>query len=167
MDASTILTIAGLALVIAVGGAQAALEIVRRSQFKKLRAAMMDGRFDEFLSRVESRLCRTALPAYTREHLKLNAYLMQGDTGQVAAQFDRMLALRLPKRERRDLVGKAFTFFADQRDRPRAEQLLEEIRTWNDGDFEAECARRLEKAGAPQRKCREPHAPQRSPRAHR
>lgn len=143
MDATTALTIAGLILVIVIAGAQIALELTRRRQFKKLRGAMLDGRFDEFFSHVDSRLCRLALPAFTREHLKLNAYTMQGRKDQVAAQFDRMLAMRLSKKERRDLVLKAFSFFAENGDRPRAEQLLDEIRTWRDKDLVQDCKRQL------------------------
>ena len=137
---STVLTIVVIVVMLVIVGLQIAAELVRRNQFKKLRQEMFSGQFDAFFARVDGALCRRLFTAYNRDYLKLNAYMMQDDADKVTEQFDHMLERRLPKKQRRDLVAKAFNFFVMQRDAARSDKLLAEIKTWHDERLEAGCA---------------------------
>lgn len=116
--------------VLALGSAFLALK--KRAVFTALQGHLMHGRFDEFFTLIDKPFTRMLYPAYNLTYFKLNAYLLKDDTANVNKTLTELLGARTSKRQRVDLVTKAFNIYVGQQDKRRAKELLAEIEGWTD-----------------------------------
>lgn len=116
-------------------------EYEKRSTFKKLHNLLARREFGEYMTMLDSFLVKYLYPKYNRLYMKLNGYLFMEDHEETQHLFDVMLNMRVSKKQRKDLVLKAFNYYVEQEDKQNAERLLEEIKTWEDGLKKEEACR--------------------------
>ena len=84
---------------------------------------------------------RFAMPAYNREHMRLNTFLLMNKTDKVSQCFDTLLTMRTSKSQRRDVVMRAFQYYMQAERYKDAKALLGEIKSTLDPALAAECER--------------------------
>ena len=132
----------GLVVIMALFWAFSAIK--KRTMFNRLQTLLSQQKYDEFYGVLDSKLCGLLFPEYNRTYLRLNAYLMQGREEEAEVIFNDLLTRRLPKRQRIDLVIKAFSFFVERKNKKRSRELLNEIESWEDesaAKLKRECRR--------------------------
>jgi len=107
------------------------IEIMKRRNFQLLLKYLEQRNYDAFFSLLDTRFMKFAYPLYNQRYMKLNAYLLMENHEETQNLLDTMLSMRTTKKQRTDLVGKAFHYYVRQNDQMHAKQMLEEIKTWN------------------------------------
>lgn len=139
MDMQTI----GIALVVVCVLFFLFTEYEKRATFRRLHQLLSKGEYGDYLTMLDSFLVKYLYPKYNRMYMKLNGYLFMEDHEEVVRLFDEMLAMRTSKKQRRDLVVKAFNYFVEKADQKRSKALLDEIDTWEDADDQKKESHRI------------------------
>lgn len=95
--------------------------------FKKLIRALQDQAFDQFFKTLDSFVCKYFYPAFNREYLRMNAFVLQGDKQRVEAQFDLLLGMRKNKQQNLDICVKAFYYYVDEQNEEKAYAMRKRI----------------------------------------
>lgn len=107
--------------------------------FKKLIMALQNQQFDCFFKTLDSLVCKYFYPAFNREYLRMNAFVLQGDQEQVNAQFELLLAMRKNKKQDLDVSVKAFYYYVDEQNKEKTTAMLERIRAAKEPVILQEC----------------------------
>ena len=118
------------------------LEFEKRTIFKKLRYYLATNDFDAYYKTINSMLTKYLYPKYNRLYMTLNGYLFQKNYSEAQKLFEEMLSMHVNKKQRKDLVLKAFNYYIERKDKDHAKAMLEEIDTW-DADTQKEEAHRM------------------------
>lgn len=108
------------------------MSLKKRLLFRRLQGLLTAGDFDAFFELIDKPLTRILYPEYNLSYFKLNAYLLKDDTKAATEMLEDLLNRKLGKKQRRDLVVKAFNIYLGQENRKRTQALLEEIESWDD-----------------------------------
>jgi len=84
---------------------------------------------------------RFAMPAFNREHMRLNAFLFMGKTDKVSQCFDSLLTMRTSKAQRQDVLVRAFQFYMQEEHFKDAKVILDEIKATFDTKLASDCER--------------------------
>ena len=106
--------------------------IFKRLRYRRLEYLIAQEDLGPFLKLVDALSTRLLFPEYNLTYMKLNGYLMHSDDEHAAELFDKLLARKLNKRQRTDLVLKAFNFFVGINNKQRAKELLTEIDAYDE-----------------------------------
>lgn len=105
----------------------------------KLLMCLKEQNFDEFMKILDSVACKYVYPAFNREYLRLNAYVLKGDLQCVRDQFDCLLRMRKTRQQETDICTKAFYFYIDEQNVERANAILETIKALKEDSLLQEC----------------------------
>lgn len=101
----------------------------RRLLLDQLARCLQQRKFDEFLQKVDSPLCRALFSAYQREYFRLNAFSLQGDAAQTDAQYQKLLGMKLRSlQQEKTLVLNAFSYYLNAGNAPRTTALLPRLK---------------------------------------
>ena len=107
-------------------------KVLKNNIFKKLLKELKDANFDEYFKTIDSMLCKLYFPAFNREYMRLNGYVIKGNKKEVDGQFEVLLSMRVNKKQEIDIVMKAFYYFLEDENKKKAKQMLERIRKFGD-----------------------------------
>ncbi len=116
-------------------------EFEKRATFRKLHNLLARGEYGEYLSLLDSFLVKYLYPKYNRLYMKLNGYLFMEDHDEASNLFEQMLSMHITKKQRKDLVLKAFNYYVERMDKEHAATLMAEIDTWEEEAQKAEAHR--------------------------
>ena len=103
-------------------------EVQKRLVFAKYERLFGQGDFEGCVRLLARPLVRFSFPRYNLLYMRLNAQMCLADADASRAIIDEMLGLRTNDQQRLVLLLRAFNFFIEQEDYPRAKELLEELR---------------------------------------
>lgn len=107
--------------------------------FKKLFAYLQQGKFDEYFKLLDSFSCKYLYPAFNREYMRLNGYLMKADGKKIEECFDVMLHMRMNKKQELDVVIKAFYYYLDEGNKKKCKTLLTRLKNIAEENIVQEC----------------------------
>lgn len=130
-----------IGLVVIMAALWVASAILRRQMYSKMERLFITGEYDELIEMTEGRLAQWLFASYNLAYLRLNAYIAKGDDKHALEIFDDLLRRRLPKRQRTDLVLKAFSFYMERGAAKQTKALLDEIEGWDEksAGIKSEC----------------------------
>lgn len=133
-----------IALFVILAIASLAITALKQRRFMQMQTLLNQKRFDELFELLDSKLVRYLFPEYNREYLRLNAYLVKGDTKAAGRVLDGLLTQKASRAQRIDLVVKALNTYVSEGKTKRAKAMLDEIESWDD-----------KKLAGKQRECRQ------------
>lgn len=139
MDMQTI----GIALVVVCVAFFLFTEYEKRATFRKLHNLLAKGEYGEYLTMLDSFLIKYLYPKYNRLYMKLNGYMFLEDHEEIGRLLEEMLAMRVTKKQRKDLVLKAFNYYVERADQKQAKVLLDEIDTWEEEENQKKESHRI------------------------
>lgn len=119
------MVLAGVLGIIAASAAAAA--VVKKYIFSGIYQEYQAGNYDVMLKQLDSRGARAMLPAYTREMMRLNAWICQDEEEQVTAQFNRMMKMGLGGYQMSELLTRGFQYFQGRQDGDKCRKILEKM----------------------------------------
>ena len=120
-----------LAVILSAAG-MTATKLWKTIRMRQLTDCIKNKDTQRFRALANARSTRFLFLPYNLEYLKLNAYLLEGDTVMIDQQFDQMLQLHLSNQRERDLVMKAFNYYLGEENKKKAKALLARIKGWED-----------------------------------
>lgn len=116
-------------------------EVQKRLVFSHYEKLFERGDFEGCLRVLDRPLVRLVYPRYNLLYMRLNAQMCLQNDDESRRIIDEMLGLRMSDQQRLVLLLRAFNFFVEQQDYPRAKELLEELRQKANPEQLAECER--------------------------
>lgn len=113
-------------------------EIMKKVTYKKLEKLLLKKQYDEFFLLLHSRLSRYLFAEYNIAYMELNAYFMIGKYDKIHHQFQKMIHMRTNKKQRKDLILRAFNFYMEHKKYEYAKDLIKEINTWEKNIYQTE-----------------------------
>jgi len=120
----TPLTIALLVLAVIM---VAAPQFIRGTTSPRIQSMFAQHKFKELLAYLDTPLVRIGYPKWNRTFMKLNAYLIEGDTANASLMFSELLSVHSSREQRKELILKAFDFYIGLERYEEAGALLPEI----------------------------------------
>lgn len=102
-------------------------EIAKRFYAAKLAALYERGEMGEYLHTLEMPLVRLVFPAWNRAFMRMNALMVEEDRSALDKLIPEMLCMGQSPKQRRELIGRAFSYYVEQGNKVGAKPLLEEI----------------------------------------
>lgn len=115
------------------------VEFKKRKTLRQLMQYLQSEAYGEYLLLLNCPFVKFVFPKYNQAYMKLNVDLLMEDDAETDHQFQMMLSMRTTKKQREDLVAKAFHFYIEQGNETMASTLMEEIRTFEDVQVVKEC----------------------------
>ena len=103
-------------------------EVQKRLIFSRYEKLFERGDFEGCIRLLDGPVAKIIYPRYNLLYMRLNAQMCLADADASRAIIDEMLGLRTSDEQRLVLLLRAFNFFIEQEDYPRAKELLEELR---------------------------------------
>ena len=122
------LQLIGIIVVALCGVSLIYTEVQKRLVYAKYERLFGQGDFEGCVRLLARPLVRFSFPRYNLLYMRLNAYMCLADADASRKIIDEMLGLRTSDEQRLVLLLRAFNFFIEQEDYPRAKELLEELR---------------------------------------
>lgn len=117
-----IVAIVGIILISSLGAAW-----IKAKLFKELYIALKEENYSYFFQKVDARLARVALPIYTRESMKLDAYIKQKNVIDVKKQFNCIMKQKLNRNQLASVLLRGYDFFSKQKDKEKCFRILEKM----------------------------------------
>jgi len=99
---------------------------------RKIRELYSNGKYDEYMKYLDSRLCRFYLKDYEIEEHKYKIYLKNNDRVHIDQYFDWMLSRRVDKYTKLQYQIKAFYYYMVNNGADKCKQLFEDIKSYGD-----------------------------------
>ena len=115
MDMKTI----GMISLIVSGAALIFVEVKKRTTFARLEHNLGERDFDACLALLDQPITKALYSEYNRLYMSLNAYLALGDNENSTRVIERMLPLRMNKKQELALAIRAFSFYVEVETRRR------------------------------------------------
>lgn len=96
----------------------------KRRIFTSMYQALYREEYELFFKKADSRAARALLPKLTRESLKLNAYMKQGQTGAVTRQFNICMKLSPVPFQKSSLLAQGFDYYSHCREAEKCRRIL-------------------------------------------
>ena len=103
-------------------------EVQKRLVFSRYQTLFSQGDFEGCVRLLDRPVIKLIYPKYNQLYMRLNAQMCLADADASRKIIDEMLGLRTSDEQRLVLLLRAFNFFVEQEDYPRAQELLEELR---------------------------------------
>lgn len=117
------------------------IQILKRTQFKKLLTYLQTGDFKTFEAKIDTPLMKYLYPQFNRDYLRLNAYVLQGDEKKIEAGLQRLLSYKMSKKQKEDVYMKAFNYYVGVEKPGKAKEALDLVKTLDHPAMEAEAQR--------------------------
>ncbi len=114
-------------------------QLWKQSIFKKLFSYLQQGKFDEYFKLLDSFGCKYFYPAFNREYMRLNGYMMKADVKKIEECFDLILHMRMNKKQELDVVIKAFYYYLDEENKKKCKTMLTRLKNIADENIYKEC----------------------------
>ena len=102
--------------------------IFKSQKRKKILNLIENKKTETLLLELEKATTRMCIPAYFRENLKLNAYLIQNDKNNINQQFEKMWGLHKNNSNNKEFLTKMLNHYIYVKDKNRAKKILNEIK---------------------------------------
>ena len=89
------------------------MAIIKKNIFIKVYNSLNTEDYDSFFKYVDSRLARAMMPIYTREILKLSAYIKTETNQGVTNQFNQMMKMNLTTYQLSDILVRGFNYYCN------------------------------------------------------
>ena len=113
----------------------------KQKTFKNLLGHLQRGEYDAYYDLLEAPLTKFHYPKFNRQFMKLNGLIAQGRHHTVEEQLQELLDGKATADQRRELVLKAFDYYVGRKKKRQAQELLQEIRSWNEPATSKACER--------------------------
>lgn len=123
MDMKTI----GMISLIVSGAALIFVEVKKRTTFARLEHNLGERDFDACLALLDQPITKALYSEYNRLYMSLNAYLALGDNENSTRVIERMLPLRMNKKQELALAIRASSFYVEVEDKKAAHDMLKRI----------------------------------------
>lgn len=114
-------------------------QVWKQRILKKLFTYLQQGKFEEYFKLLDSFSCKYLYPAFNREYMRLNGYLMKADVKKIEECFDLILRMRMNKKQELDVVIKAFYYYLDEGNKKKCKTLLARLKNIADESIAQEC----------------------------
>lgn len=104
------------------------LVLIRKQKKNKILRLIKEQNFMKLEAEIDKGSTRMLIPAYNRETIRLNSYLMQKDKKKIDRQFERLWPVRKNDLQNQDFLVKTFQHYLFEEDRQRCRKILEEMR---------------------------------------
>ena len=104
----------------------------QKSKQKKIFELLKSGDIQAVEHELNSASCRMLIPAFNREFIKLNAYLLNQKTDKIDEQFDILFKTKMNDQQRKEALLKAFEYYVQLKDKEKSSALLQEIKNLDD-----------------------------------
>lgn len=111
----------------------------KNKTFNNILKCLKEMNYQGVLNIIDSFGCKTFFAPFNREEIRLNAFFLMGDSEKISEQFDLLLNMRINKKQKMDVVVKAFYFYVDEKNQEKALQVLNKIKALNDEALTSEC----------------------------
>lgn len=114
-----------LAFLLGIAAASsAAMGLIKKKVFSGIYGALNAGDYGLFFRKVDSKCARAVLPVYSRENMKLSAYIAQDDAALVAGQINSMMKHSMNSWQLTGLLVRGYDYFLQQMDGPKCGRIL-------------------------------------------
>ncbi|MEG0452117.1 MAG: hypothetical protein RR558_03550 [Coprobacillus sp.] len=103
------------------------MSIIKRNLFQSLYLSLNNENYEYFFNKVDSHIARALLPIYTREIMRLNAYMKTKEAQTVTEQFNKMMKMHLNQYQLVDLLTKAFSYYAINKDQKKCARIIKKM----------------------------------------
>ncbi|TDW20578.1 hypothetical protein EDD63_11244 [Breznakia blatticola] len=117
------------------------IQVLKRTQFKKLLTYLQTGDFKTFEAKIDTPLMKYLYPQFNRDYLRLNAYVLQGDEKKIEAGLQKLLSYKMSKKQKEDVYMKAFNYYVGVEKPGKAKEALDLVKTLDHPAMEAEAQR--------------------------
>lgn len=107
----------------------AAMGLMKKRVFTRIYTALQTRNYSSFFEQVDRRLARAVLPVYTRENMKLSAYIGLDDVDKVKGQFNAMMKQPMNSFQLTGLLVRGYEYFARRQEGERCKRILEKMET--------------------------------------
>ncbi|MDO5292722.1 MAG: hypothetical protein Q4F05_08225 [bacterium] len=121
--ADMVFLIVAIMLVSTVG-----IAILKKNIFTQMYTALMEKDYEEFFKRVDTNGAKALIPMYTREYLRLSAYMAQLQEQKVREQFNELMKMKLNPSQLCQLLCKGFQFYMGVHDQKRCKKIVEKMK---------------------------------------
>lgn len=115
-----ILAIAVLSLLI--------VTVLKRKLYAALYAALMGRNLGYFFAHVDGGLTRAMVPIFSRESLRLSAYIQLDEPERVKEQFNSVMKLCVNDGQRINTLTLGHRYYEEKDDRAKSQRIFEELR---------------------------------------
>ncbi|WP_394524542.1 hypothetical protein [Lacrimispora sp. JR3] len=105
-----------------------AMGLIKKRVFTGIYTALQTRNYTSFFQQVDGRLARGVLPVYTRENMKLSAYMSLDDADKVKGQFNAMMKQSMNSFQLTGLLVRGYEYFSRRQERERCEKILEKMK---------------------------------------
>lgn len=102
-------------------------------------AALDNHDLDGALAAINSKSARFFVPPFNRDYMRFNAYQLSGDTKGASESLDVLLTAKISKKQRGEVVLRAYYFYLEQERFDDAKAMLEEIRAGGNEKVTNQC----------------------------
>ncbi|MFV0382017.1 MAG: hypothetical protein ACK5KR_07355 [Breznakia sp.] len=116
------------------------IEVSKRMRLKKIIHLLQSRQFEEFFELCDAKFTKFLFPIYNIEYMKLNAYILQENLKNIEAQFKKLLAFRMNKKQKEDMYMKAFNYYVGNEDAKNAKKMLTLIKKLDNDQIKHEAS---------------------------
>lgn len=119
-----------LAVIIGIMAVSAVLMgVMKKRVFTGIYTALQTRNYSSFFEQVDRRMARAVLPVYTRENMKLSAYISLDDVDKVKGQFNSMMKHPMNSFQLTGLLVRGYEYFSRRQEGERCKKILEKMET--------------------------------------
>lgn len=100
------------------------MAMLKKNVFMKVYGSLNNSDYDTFFNQVDSKMARAMMPIYTREILKLSAYIKIGEANKVTEQFNSIIKMDLNDYQLSDVLIRGFNYYASIKDKNKCQKIL-------------------------------------------
>lgn len=104
------------------------LAILKKNAYQGLYYSLQNEDYESFFDRIDAFLSKSFLPIYTRESMRLKAYMQQQQADEVTAQFNRLLKMNIMDYQKNDVFIKAYHYYALLKDSKKCYKILQAMK---------------------------------------
>ncbi len=104
------------------------ISLLRYFVKKKIMLLIQKQDIEELLMEIDKNITKMLVPAYSREGIRLSAYLMQNDSQKIEEQFRKMWEVPAKPLQRQDFLVKMFNYYIFLPNQEKSKMMLEAIK---------------------------------------
>lgn len=109
-------------------GSSAVMGLVKKKIFTDIYLALNSRDYNGFFEKVDAKWARAMLPEYSRENMKLSAYMRLDDAKKVSGQFNNMMKNSMNSSQLAGLLVRGYDYFFHQMDGTKCDRIYEKMK---------------------------------------
>lgn len=89
---------------------------------KNLMGLIINGKFDEFDSYVESKEVKSSIPTFNIEYIKMNAAIMQNNSKKIEESLETLRGMKMKEAQKCEVYLNGFNYYIDKNDAKKASE---------------------------------------------